>query len=103
MTLIGAASRRLRLLVPSVDDRITAGTLDAALVSDIVADAVIRVMKNPDGVRSYTIDDFTETRDRDLSAGLLQFLDSEIELLQPSGESSAAFTIHPARARSDCW
>ncbi len=99
-TRIGAASRLLRRLVPSVDDRVDSGDLDADLVSDVVAEAVIRVMKNPDGIRQVSYDDYSETRDREVSAGLLQFLDSELALLQPADRPSGAFTISPYGGRS---
>lgn len=44
---LGAASRRIRRRWRDVEDRITAGTLDAADVSDVVVHMVMRVMAGP--------------------------------------------------------
>lgn len=49
----------------------------------VVATAVLRVMKNPDGKRQESIDDYQWTRDQAVSSGLLYFTDDEIGALVP--------------------
>lgn len=83
---------------------VDAGTLSAALVTAIMASAVIRVLNNPKGVRQRTvsIDDYStsETIDSAASAGLLYFMDAEWELLAP-GNTGDAFTIR-SYGEPDC-
>lgn len=75
--------------------------LDADLtsvVARIEADAVARVLSNPNGVYQESIDDYSFTRDRSVSAGTLYVTDDEWEeLLNTPGTSVAsnAFTIRP--------
>lgn len=45
-TLLRAASAIARKEVPSIDARMTAGTLDADLVVEVVAGMVVRVLRN---------------------------------------------------------
>ncbi len=97
LTTIGAASRLLRRLIPTIDDRINSGDLDEEFVSDIVAGAVIRVVRNPEGLREFAIDDYREVRNSDSLAGLLGFTDEELALLGSSGAATgSAFTIVPS-------
>ena len=92
--LIDDASRMVRAMVPTVDTRIAAGTLDAELVAGVVARMVKRVMEDPSGrLQSWTVDDYTE-RWSEVQAGLW-ISDSDMDLLLPAGVSSAAFTIRP--------
>ena len=46
---------------------------------------VLRVLRNPNGVRQESIDDYTWIRDNAVSAGLLYVADDEVENLSPSG------------------
>lgn len=77
------ASALLRLRVPSVDSRITAATLDPELVAGVVADAVIRVLRNPDGKVQESIDDYTYRRADAVADGSLYLTASEIASLSP--------------------
>jgi hypothetical protein len=49
------ASAVVRSKVPTVDDRIADGTLDADLVRGVVAQMVIRALQNPGGLRSKSV------------------------------------------------
>ena len=80
-SLLRFASAVVRRHVPSVDDRITAATLDADLVSGVVATMVTRAMKNPDGLVARSVEDYTE-RYADARAGLSLTAD-ELALLAP--------------------
>lgn len=66
--------------------------LDVDLTSEVVrviTTAVLRVLKNPDGKRQESIDDYSWTRDQAVSAGLLYFTDEELGDLTPDGNSGA--------------
>jgi hypothetical protein len=66
----------------------------------ILATAVLRVMKNPDGKRQESIDDYSWTRDESVSSGLLYFTDDELDGLIPgSGVTGRAFSIDPLAGR----
>lgn len=54
---------------------------------------VLRVLKNPDGKRSETIDDYSYTIDQARSAGELYMTENEIDTLTPVRTS--AFSIVP--------
>lgn len=65
---------------------------DADLTAEVVrvlATAVLRVLKNPDGKRQESIDDYSWTRDQAVSTGLLYFTDEELGDLTPDGNSGA--------------
>lgn len=85
-----------RMAVESVDIEAQIAT-DADLAADVVrvlATAVLRVMKNPDGKSRESIDDYSWQRDEAISAGLLYFTDDELDGLIPgSGEKGRAFMI----------
>jgi hypothetical protein len=75
-----------------------AGTVREATVRRVVSQAVIRVIRNPEGLRTVTtgIDDGTETRtvDSSLSSGALFLTSDEWDLILPT-VSGDAFTIRP--------
>lgn len=80
---------------------------DVDLRADVVrvlASAVLRVMKNPDGKSRESIDDYSWQRDEALSAGLLYFTDDELDGLIPgSGEKGRAFMIDPLATWATQW
>jgi len=52
---------------------------------------VLRVLRNPNGLRSETVDDYSYTRDTMLSAGEIYMTRNDIEALTPA--QSSAFSI----------
>lgn len=46
---IGEAHVRLRAAAPGLDERVSAGQLDAALVKSVLVNMVIRLLRNPKG------------------------------------------------------
>jgi hypothetical protein len=86
----------IQLQVPGLPQRVTSGELPNDVVKAIVAAMVIRVLRNPEAIRSWTVDDASFTRDTALSAGLLYATPDELALLSTS--TSGAFTIRPAGA-----
>jgi hypothetical protein len=69
--------------VPGIEARMAAGTLSVDIVVKVVSAMVLRILKNPDGLRSWSVDDASFTRDQALSAGLLYLADTELAELMP--------------------
>jgi hypothetical protein len=83
-TLLDDAYGMLKRRVTDLDARVTADDDGFAdVVVRVLATAVLRVMKNPDGKRSESIDDYTWQRDQAISAGVLYFTDDELADLMP--------------------
>lgn len=78
--------------------QVALGNPPAGVVRSVFATAVIRMLRNPEGLRQHTesIDDYsiTKTIDSSASAGSLYLTDEEWNLLAP-GASGDAFTITP--------
>lgn len=72
---------------------ITAGTFVAADVVQIEADAVLRLVRNPEGYLSETDGDYTYMLAQQLASGKLEILDEEWETL--GLVSSGMFLIVP--------
>lgn len=82
-----------------VDDQ----TLESAVVKVIVT-AVLRVLKNPDGLAQESIDDYTYKRDEAVSAGLLYFGDGELDGLVPgSAVKGRAYMVDPLADWAAQW
>lgn len=80
--------------VVDLEDRMDDEADLPAAVKRVLANAVIRVMKNPDGKRQESIDDYSWTRDNAVSAGELYFTDAEMASLIPGGSvRGGAFTV----------
>lgn len=65
----------------TIDARLTAATLDPALVRAVETAMVLRVLRNPDGKKQEAIDDYSWTRDTAISSGALYVSDEELALL----------------------
>lgn len=83
-----------------------------ALVIQVQCAMVLRVIRNPDGLLSEQIDDYTYRRDSAVSAGALYLSDAELALLgSAESGSDGAWTINtrpPGRgpgywASTDLW
>ena len=75
--LLRAASALVRSRYPGIDDLITAGTLSADVVALGVANMVVRVLRNPRGLRQETVGPFSRAYDTSNAAGLLVITDEE--------------------------
>lgn len=76
---VTALSARLGVVAPA-----TSPALDPALVVAVECAMVLRVLRNPDGKRQESIDDYSWTRDNSVSAGTLYVSDEELALLSPA-------------------
>ncbi|PTR26489.1 Gp19/Gp15/Gp42-like protein [Rhodococcus sp. OK519] len=84
----GMVNRRLEQVermiirrIPDLADQITAGSIDRADVVDIEAEAVLRVVRNPEGLFSETDGTYGYQLDRETASGKLQILPEEWQTL----------------------
>lgn len=89
--LLRVASKIVRQRFPQVDTQITAGSLDPEVVGLAVSAMVLRVLRNPGGLRSETVGPFSRTYDTGEAAGLLVVTDKETAMLTPT--RSTAFPV----------
>lgn len=90
---------------PNLDQIIVGGRLAQRTVDLVEALAVARYARNPEAAtsKSTRIDDYQETVGTTNSVPTITLLDSEWELLEPSGYgASGAFTIAPVGRRGLC-
>lgn len=92
---IGFASAIVRRAILDIDARIAAGTLDADLVSFVVASMVVRYLMNPAGKIQESIEDYSYTRDRSMATGALSLSDAELALLRKGRRG--AFSVRLGR------
>jgi len=88
---------RVRLRFPDLVGRVAASPDLAVIAQSVVAGAVARGLRNPEGKLSESIDDYSYRRTETAAAGL-DLTDLEWDLLAPpatSGGSGAAFTVRP--------
>jgi hypothetical protein len=76
--LIQLASARARRMVPDLDGRIAAGTVDPLTVAAVVGEVVARALRNRAGVKSESAGPFSTTYDDRVSAGFVYLTDDEI-------------------------
>lgn len=82
-TRIADAWNLLVLELPGLDANLTAGTVLASTVKMVVADMVIRHLKNPDGWLREAIDDWSGQRAASTADGALYVTNGELRYLQP--------------------
>lgn len=86
--LLAAASLKLRIRVPRIDEMVAGSELLAEVAKLAVSMAVKRVLMNPDALRQYseTTGPFSEsnTVDSAVSSGALYLSDADLEGLVPS-------------------
>lgn len=99
-TFLADAWGMLKRRIDDLDALVAADADLSAEVVRVMATAVLRVMKNPDGKRQESVDDYSWQRDQAVSAGLLYFTDDELEELVPgTGVKGRAYTIDPLANR----
>lgn len=88
--------------IPDLHPQVAAGAILEALVVQVEAAAVVRKLRNPDGLRSWsaTVDDSTvqQTTASAAADGTLRILPDEWALLIP--DSGGAFSVRPSYAPS---
>lgn len=81
--LLRAASQMVRARFPNIDAYLAAGSLDRDVVALAVTNMVLRVLRNPGGLRSETVGPFSRSWDTRVAAGLLVITDDELGMLTP--------------------
>ena len=89
--------RMIRKKIPTLDGLITAGTIDVEDVIQVESDAVLRLVRNPEGFVSETDGNYTYQFNHQSSAGRLEILPEEWLLLGYTG-SGKMFTLVPQLA-----
>lgn len=92
------ASAQVRALPAAV----TAGTVNTDLVTAVLCAMVIRVLRNPDGVRQWSVDDYSEMRDSTVSAGALYLSEDELSLLGTAIGAKPRRAFSVGRDTRDC-
>ncbi len=87
--LIEHASAMLRARFPSLDQKITDGDIDPSQAKVAVVNMVLRVIRNPGGLKSETVGPFSRSWDTGSGNGLLTITDAETSLFGITGASSA--------------
>ena len=84
---IARASRMLRRKVPGLDARVTSGKLEREAVVDVIAEAVLRIIRNPAGLQMEMEGNYSYQARASVAGGDLRFLPDELALLRkPSTE-----------------
>lgn len=83
--------------VPDLDARMASGALSPDVARFVITAMALRVLRNPNGIRSWSVDDYSETRDSALSAGSLYASPDEVALLRGTVSRRGAFSIGPTR------
>lgn len=90
-------SAMVRLKLPTIDTRIIASPDLGVLARGVLVDAVLRVLRNPDGKVQESIDDYSYRRADAVADGSLYLTEDEWALLAEPGSAVASnsFTIVP--------
>lgn len=98
--LLRAASNMIRARRPTIDQQIAAGQVTQDMAALAVTNMVLRVLRNPGGLRSETVGPFSRAYDTTVAAGLLVFTDDEESLLAPIGTQVRAAAIGQIQPRA---
>lgn len=86
--LVRAGSALLRLRAAQagldIDQALAAGRINAEVAALTVANMVLRVLRNPNGLRSETTGPFSRTYDTTAAAGLLVVMDYDLAAVTPA-------------------
>lgn len=88
--MIDDAHAYVRARVPTVDARVTAGTVDPAVITSVIAQMVLSVLRNPEGLRSEMAGVFQRQLDTSAAAGRITLTDEQLMLL---GEAKDALCL----------
>ncbi|WP_238815547.1 Gp19/Gp15/Gp42 family protein [Nocardia brasiliensis] len=91
-TLLADAELLIRARIKNLDDLIGAAKLDADLVVMVEANAVMRVIRNPEGLTGEVDGSYSYQLNWKEATGRLEIMDYEWSLL---GVTERVFLIHP--------
>jgi Phage protein Gp19/Gp15/Gp42 len=78
---LAEVERHIKRRIPDLDDKFTAGDIDAADVVQVEADVVLRLVRNPEGYASESDGTYGYTFSREVASGRLEILPEEWEVL----------------------
>jgi hypothetical protein len=85
----------IRHRIPDLDTKVSTGVIDPALVVMVECDAILRLVRNPEGFTAETDGNYSYQISSEVASGKLDILPSEWALL---GVRNGAFTIRPSLA-----
>ncbi|MDB2206927.1 Gp19/Gp15/Gp42 family protein [Mycobacteroides abscessus] len=91
-TRLADAERLIKARIPDLDDQITDDKIDVEIVKMIEANAVVRLVRNPNAYTGETDGNYSYQINWKTATGELEILDNEWALL---GISQAMFVIAP--------
>ncbi len=97
--LLEHASAMLRARFPNLDQKIADGDIDATQAKVAVVNMVLRVIRNPGGLKSETVGPFSRSWDTGSGSGLLQITDAETALFGIVGGTApkvGSISLNPA-------
>lgn len=106
VVLLDAAEARLRLLIPDLDQRTGSNAYYERVVVDVLANAVVRVLRNPEGYRTEMDGSYQYQVDTRAAAGFLTFLEDELDILGARGAFAIDTVGHGPKwphDRPDLW
>lgn len=89
--LLDDAEILIKARISDLDDKVTAGDIAEASVVMVESNAVVRLLRNPDGFISESDGDYSYQKSGRLATGALEILEHEWALL---GASSGIFLIN---------
>lgn len=89
---LGDAELLIKSRIKDLTDQVSAETIDQAIVVMVEADAVLRLIRNPEGYTTETDGNYSYAIDQSVATGRLKILDEEWALL---GVRAKVFTIAP--------
>lgn len=100
VALVVKAERRLLRRARSIPDRIKDGRLDVEDVADVVADMVLRVVKNPGGYSSEQAGEFSYRIDWGAASGRIHVTKEDLQNLGIGGSGAG---LRPIRSSVPAW
>lgn len=85
----------IRYRIPDLDTKVSTGVIDPALVVMVECDAILRLIRNPEGFTAETDGNYSYQISKEVASGKLDVLPGEWALL---GIRNGAFTIRPSLA-----
>lgn len=100
MVLLDRISAVMRRDVPSLSERVASDPDTAIIARGVAVDAVLRVLRNPEGKVQESLDDYAYRRSDAVADGLLYLTDAELALLSPAGAAVSLPKMGTARLGS---
>lgn len=85
----------IRHRIPDLDTKVSLGVIDPAMVVMVECDAILRLVRNPEGYTAETDGNYSYQISVEVASGRLDILSGEWALL---GIRNGAFTIRPSLA-----